>query len=182
KLFINRNDIYLSNIIKCYLPKCRKPRSVELDTCYNNYLKKEIQIVKPEILITLGYHVTKYILKQYDLQVPNRHDFPKLFGKLLISKNKKILPLRHPAAVVHNKSIYSLLEKNYLKINILLNKCKYYSECPIIQHYRNGKIIKDWLDLYCNGDWTECQRYKNYLQRKYIPDNMLPDGIIDINL
>ncbi len=182
ELTISRKDVYISNIIKCYLPNCRKPRAEELDICYYNYLAKEIQIVKPKILIPLGYHVTKYILKQFDLPIPNRHEFPKLFGKLLISKNMQILPLRHPAMVVHNKSKYSLLEKNYKKINILINKCKYYSECPIIDYYQSGKIIKDWVDLYCRGNWAECQRYKNYLQRNYIPDNMLPDGIIDISL
>jgi uracil-DNA glycosylase family 4 len=182
KLIISRNEIYISNIIKCYLPNCRKPRGKELDICYFNYLAKEIQIIKPNILIPLGYHVTKYLLKQFDFPIPNRHEFPKLFGKLLISKNKKILPLRHPAMVVHDNSKFSLLLQNYKKINTLLNKCKYYTKCPMIAYYKKGKIIKDWIDLYCRGDWTECIRFRNYLQRNYIPDNMLPDGMLDVSL
>ncbi|MCW8994412.1 MAG: uracil-DNA glycosylase, partial [Psychromonas sp.] len=50
---IKRNQVYITNLVKCFLPKCRKPRQDELYTCYELYLKKEIDLVKPEVIVCL---------------------------------------------------------------------------------------------------------------------------------
>ncbi len=54
---LKRKETYLTNLIKCFLPKCRKPKSDELITCNELYLEKEIELVKPEIIVTLGYEI-----------------------------------------------------------------------------------------------------------------------------
>ena len=101
---LKRENIYVTNLLKCFLPNCRKPRRDEMNICYQRYLQKETELVKPEIMVTLGYHVTKFIFSQTGLKVPNKIEFKNTFGQLFTSKNRKIVPLRHPATVVHNST------------------------------------------------------------------------------
>jgi len=85
-LGLNRNEIYLTNLIKCFLPKCRKPRHDEMEICYTHFLKHEIDLVKPEIIVTLGFHVTRFIFELYELPIPNKHEIKSIFGQLLFIK------------------------------------------------------------------------------------------------
>ena len=178
---IKRDQVYMTNMVKCFLPKCRKPKQQEIDAC-QVYLKKEIEWTKANILIPLGYHPTKQLLRLYNQPVPDRHHFPNLFGKLLIAYDKKILPLRHPAAVVHNSSSFEALLNNYKKVNTIRQTCRWFYVCPIKKYYDQGKLAKEWIDQYCKGDWESCIRFQK--EEKFIehPDNMLPDGNIDKNL
>ena len=181
-LGLTRKEFYMTNMLKCFLPKSRKPRQDEIDTCIQLYLFNEINLVNPKVLIPLGYHCTKMIFRRYNLPVPDRHHFPELFGKMFVAKNRKILPLRHPATVVHNSAIYEKLLSNYRKINIITKVCSWFHVCPIKNFFDQGKLPKEWIDKYCKGDWTACIRYQ--LEEKYIPhaDNLLPDGHYDNNL
>lgn len=178
---LKRDRVYMTNMVKCFLPKCRKPKQEEIDACYV-YLKKEIELSKAKILIPLGYHSTKNLLKIYNQKIPDRHQFPSLFGRLFVAKDKKVLPLRHPATVVHNSATYEQLRKDYRKINIVTQTCKWFYLCPIKQYYDRGKLSKEWIDQYCKGDWESCIRFQK--EEHYIPhpDNMLPNGEIDNNL
>ncbi len=181
-LGLDLKHFYRTNLLKCFLPKSRKPRRDEINTCTNLYLMQEIWLVNPKVLITLGYHATKTMLSTYSLPVPDRHHFPELFGSILVAGNRKILPLRHPATVVHNSANYDKLLDNYKKIHVLKKTCKWFHVCPIKTFYDEGKLPKKWIDTYCKGDWTSCIRYQ--LEEKYIdhPDNLLPDGNTDNNL
>ncbi len=156
---LKRDSVYMSNLIKCFLPKCRKPHQDEIETCYKLYLKKEIELVKPEIIVTLGYHVTKYIFKIYGLNVPNRIGFKSTFGKLFVAKNKKILPLRHPATVVHNSSNINKLKKEYEILKTLQSACCFIDKCPKFIEYKKGLVPVDFVNLYCYGNWNKCEYY-----------------------
>ena len=156
---LKRRDIYISNLVKCFLPKCRKPRHDEIETCYNLYLKKEIDLVKPEIIVTLGYHVTKFIFKIYGLNVPNRIGFKSTFGKLFVAKNKKIIPLRHPATVVHKSTSLEELKTEYQILRILQSACGFIDKCAEFEQYKKGLTQIDFIDLYCHGDWSKCEYY-----------------------
>ena len=156
---LKRSSFYMSNLIKCFLPKCRKPHQDEIETCYKLYLKKEIDIVKPEIIVTLGYHVTKFIFRLYDLKVPNKIGFKSTFGKLFVAHNKKILPLRHPATVVHNSSNIDKLKKEYEILKTLQSECAFIEKCPKFEEYTKGLTPVDLVNLYCYGDWSKCEYY-----------------------
>ena len=151
-----RNDIYLTNLIKCFLPKCRKPRQDEIETCYNLYLKKEIEIIKPKIIITLGYHVTKFIFRNHNLKVPNKFGFKNTFGKLFVARNRQIVPLRHPATVVHKSTSLEELKNEYQILKTLQSACGFIDKCTEFEQYKKGLTQIDFIDLYCHGDWTKC--------------------------
>jgi DNA polymerase len=178
---LKREDVYMTNMLKCFLPNCRKPRQDEIDTC-NVYLGQEIEHVNPEILVPLGYHPTKHLLKKFNLEIPNRNRFPDLFGKLMLAGKYKILPLRHPATVVHQSANFQKLENNYRKLKVVTQTCKWHEVCPVKFFYDQGKLSKYWIDRYCKGDWESCERYRMEENNMPHSGNMLPDGTIDHNL
>ena len=178
---INRKEIYMTNLIKCMLPKYRKPKSDEIEIC-SKYLDKEIELIEPEILVPLGFYSTKYIFKKYGISLPSKEEFHTIYGKLFWNNSKKILPLQHPAALLYNNSIKGEMIKKYHKIKIVLTNCKWYPVCPMKMFYEKGKLDKKWIELYCKGDWESCIRYQMEEKGEFHPDQMLPDGSIDKKL
>jgi DNA polymerase len=156
---LQRDEVYITNLLKCFLPKCRKPRTDEVNTCYNLYLKKEIEIVKPEIIITLGYHVSKFIFKIYGLKVPTRISFREAFGTLYVSKNKKIVPVRHPATVVHKSKQFAKLVQDYSILKTLQIKCPLIDKCIQHKQFNKGLLPNYFVKANCFGDWLSCKFY-----------------------
>src|SRR5262245_24696151 len=51
---IKRNDLFITNIVKCRPPKNRAPKVNEVDTCVSNYLLKQIELIDPVMIALLG--------------------------------------------------------------------------------------------------------------------------------
>jgi uracil-DNA glycosylase family 4 len=109
---INADEIYMTNLIKCYIPKCRRPSRHEIEQC-SKHLEQEISMLKPKLIVPLGFHATRYILKRYNLERPVSKDYHTLFGKPLEVDDQIIYPLRHPTALLFNTGKRDLMEKNY---------------------------------------------------------------------
>ncbi|HDN97808.1 MAG TPA: uracil-DNA glycosylase [bacterium] len=178
---IKRDEIYMTNLIKCMLPKNRKPKQDEIEAC-SHYLNEEIKLINPKILAPLGYYATCYIFKKYNLPSPSKAEFSSIFGKLFLAEDKKILPLPHPATCLYNPEFKKDLIKSYRKLKVLLNDCKWYPVCPMKRFYEEGKLDKKWIELYCKGDWESCVRYQMEEKGEFHPDWMLPDGSLDERL
>jgi uracil-DNA glycosylase len=174
EISLNRSEVYMTNLIKCRLPKNRKPKNDEIELC-GKYLEQEIEIVKPEFLIPLGYHATKYILSRFCNENSSSSDF---VGKLIDCKGQKIYPLRHPSAVLYNPSFKQTMSRDFKKISVLKEVCKWYPVCPMKRFFEKGRLDKKWIELYCKGDWESCVRYRMEENGQFHPDNMLPDGNI----
>ncbi|MBN1694455.1 uracil-DNA glycosylase [candidate division WOR-3 bacterium] len=182
ELGIERDSFYLTNLVKCMLPDYRKPQKEEIDAC-SEYLNQEIDLIEPEIISPLGYYSTHYICNKYNYTLPDKkRDFKNLYGKLLITKSKKIYPLIHPTALIFENTDKEKIRTNYSKLKTLLSECKWYSVCPMKRFYENGLLESKWVELYCKGDWKSCTRYKMEENGEYHPDWMLPDGSIDNKL
>jgi len=181
KAGIKRDEIYMTNLIKCMLPDYRKPKQDEIEAC-GYYLEEEIKLINPEILAPLGYYATCYIFQRYGILPPSRTEFSKVFGKLFLAEDKKILPLPHPATCLYNPDFKQDLIKSYRKLHVLLEDCKWYPVCPMRRFYEEGKLNRKWIELYCKGDWESCIRYQMEEEGKFHPDWMLPDGTLDKRL
>ncbi|WP_459891386.1 uracil-DNA glycosylase [Desulfothermus okinawensis] len=178
---ITRSDIYMTNLIKCMLPKNRRPKQDEIESC-SYYLTKEIDLINPEILVPLGYYATRYIFKRYAMPLPGKKEFFELCGKLFWTGDKKIFPLPHPATVLYDPSRREDLLKKYRKLKILSTECKWYLVCPMKKFYEHGDLDRKWIELYCKGDWENCVRYQMEEKGIFHPDWMLPNGTEDENL
>ena len=179
---VQRGEVYMTNLVKCMLPKYRKPKQDEIEKC-SYYLDKEIELVNPEVLVPLGHYATTYIFKKYKLPLPSKEEFYTVYGKLFLTEdNKKVLPLQHPAALIYNPALEGIMHKNYHKLGILSTECKWYPVCPMKRFYDEGRLNKKWVELYCRGDWESCSRYQMEEEAIPHPDSMLPDGSIDVRL
>jgi uracil-DNA glycosylase family 4 len=182
KINLKRNEIYMTNLIKCMLPNYRAPKQDEIDIC-SQYLNKEIEIINPDTIAPLGYYSTRYIFEKYSLSVPeDKNEFKELCGRIFLTPERKILPLLHPTTLLFIKNVKDRMIEDYSKIKTLLKDCKWYPSCPMKRFYEKGVLDRKWIELYCKGDWLSCVRYTLEERGEPHPDWMLPDGSLDKNL
>ena len=93
----------------------------EIETC-SYYLNEEIKLINPEILAPLGYYATGYIFQKYDILLPLKAEFSSIYGGLFLTKDKKILPLPHPASLLYSPDFKQDLMKSYRKLQMLLDR------------------------------------------------------------
>jgi DNA polymerase len=118
---ITRDDVYITNIVKCRPPKNRVPTTNERDTC-QNYLKKEIEIIKPKIICVLGNTAFNSLL--------NGKEIIKFRGKIVRKNNQLYFLTIHPAATIYNQKLISVLKKDMKKL------------FKVIKELKNNKKVK----------------------------------------
>jgi len=178
---IKRGKIYMTNLIKCMLPKYRKPKQDEIEIC-SGYLDREIELINPEVLVPLGYYATRYIFEKYELYFPPKPEFQEVLGRLSWTGDRKVFPLQHPATLLYKISLREVIIRNYCKLRVLSADCKWYPVCPMKRFYEEGRLAKEWVELYCKGDWESCIRYQLEEKGEAHSDWMLPDGSFDEKL
>lgn len=109
---IKREEVYITNIVKCRPPKNRDPKPEEIKKC-SLFLEKEIKEINPKIICPLGRFAVKYILKKYNLEVGEIGD---VHGRVYIVDGIKIIPLYHPAAAIYDPNKINILKKDFKKI------------------------------------------------------------------
>jgi DNA polymerase len=91
---MKREEVYIANILKCRPPNNRTPIPEEVDACMP-YLKKQIALVKPQIIVCLGLTAAQNLLGISD-------SLGKLRGRLLTFENTPLMVTYHPAALLRN--------------------------------------------------------------------------------
>jgi len=93
---IQRDEVYIANIVKCRPPNNRNPEYEEADLC-KEYLESQISLIKPKIIVLLGSVALKNILgKEYGITGSR--------GKWFEKDEIQILPTFHPAALLRDES------------------------------------------------------------------------------
>ena len=95
-LGIDRNEVYIANVIKCRPPSNRNPENDEAIACLN-YLRNQVILVKPEIIVLLGSVALKNILGQ-------EYGITASRGKWFEKKGIKYMPTWHPAALLRDET------------------------------------------------------------------------------
>ena len=95
-LGIKREELYIANIVKCRPPSNRVPEQDEAETCLN-YLRNQVILVKPKIIVLLGSTALKNILgKEYSITA--------MRGKWIEQKGIYYMPTWHPAALLRDEN------------------------------------------------------------------------------
>ena len=94
---LKRNDVYIANCVKCRPPNNRNPEPDELETCMP-FLMKQIEAIKPKIIVCLGAVAAKDILKT---EVP----ISKMRGKIIEWNGYRLMPTFHPAFLLRNPNM-----------------------------------------------------------------------------
>ena len=93
---IKREEVYIANIVKCRPPANRNPEDDECFACLN-YLRNQVILVKPKIIVLLGSVALKNILgKEYGITATRGHWIEK--------KGIKYMPTWHPAALLRDET------------------------------------------------------------------------------
>ena len=112
---IKRQQVYITNILKCRPPQNRGPKQEEIKVC-SSYLEKQIEIIKPKVICTLGNYSTVFIFEKFGLK-NQIQGISKIHGKLFESKNLfqsiTIIPFYHPAVASYNPNMKKILAKDF---------------------------------------------------------------------
>lgn len=108
---MDRSDVYITNIVKYRPPNNRDPLPEEKKEFWP-YLLKQLQIIDPKVVITLGRHSMEYFLP--DMKISQIHGQPKrvTFG----DRKLVIIPLYHPAAALYNGGMRQTLIDDFLTV------------------------------------------------------------------
>ena len=117
---IDRNKVFMTNLIKCILPGNRKPKADEIESC-NQFLQDEIAIIQPKVIVPLGYYATRSILLQFDANSDYASmSFKNINGQLLDFNGINVYPLTHPSALLYNPSFETMTIEKYKKLKDFL--------------------------------------------------------------
>ena len=101
---INREDVFITNMIKCRAPDNRDPEPEEMKTC-SKYLDRQIELINPDLIVTLGrFSMEKFIRGE---------KISKAHGRLRRKNGLNILPVIHPAAGLRRNEMRQAIEKDF---------------------------------------------------------------------
>jgi DNA polymerase len=106
---LRREDIYITNIVKCRPPDNRPPRAGEISAC-SEYLERQIRIINPKIICPMGNVALKQFLgKDFSIS--------KVHGQCNKSKEGRVVfPLYHPAAALYVRGLKTVLGEDFKKL------------------------------------------------------------------
>jgi uracil-DNA glycosylase family 4 len=106
---LNREDVYITNIVKCRPPANRPPRVEEVSAC-SDYLDRQINLIKPKMICPMGNVALKTFLGKYT-------SISKVHGQPVSTRESRVIfPLYHPAAALYTARLRSVLEDDFGKL------------------------------------------------------------------
>lgn len=121
---IKRSDVYITNVVKCRPPNNRDPLPNEVQTCCTTYLDKQVEFIKPKVIVTLG----RYSMGRF---LPNE-TISKVHGKVFKYKGITIYPLYHPAAALHQGNLRKTIEDDFKRVPDLLKQIDEPPQPPLL--------------------------------------------------
>ena len=123
---LSREDVYITNTVKCRPLNNRDPLPVEMAAC-RKYLDRQIAAIAPKIIVTLGRHsLTSFLPKE---------TITKARGRPRSVNGTTLFPMYHPAAALHQQSLREVIEADIKKLPTLLK------EIPPVEKEREGEQL-----------------------------------------
>jgi len=123
---ISREEVYITNIVKCRPPNNRVPNTVERETC-KDYISQEISIIKPKIICILGNTAFNSML--------GGSEITKFRGKVVRKGNQLYFLTVHPAATIYNQELITVLNNDIKKLFDIIRELKKNKEIQIDIEY-----------------------------------------------
>ncbi len=105
---LTREEIYITNIVKCHPPGNRDPQNEEKEACFP-YLKYETYLLKPKIIVCLGRVAAQRIISA-DFRITRQH------GTWIYRKNCALTATYHPSAILRDSSKYEMVREVFCEI------------------------------------------------------------------
>jgi DNA polymerase len=110
---LKRDQVFITNIVKCRPPGNRDPQPLEISTCLP-YLARQLKIIKPKVIVTLGRHSLKQFFPQRNISADH--------GKAFKKNHQVYFFAYHPAAALYDSSMKQVMLSDFQKLRELLNK------------------------------------------------------------
>ena len=119
KIDLRREDVFITNVVKCRPPGNRDPQVDEIEAC-RPYLDRQIELIQPKMIITLG----RFSMARYfpNAKISRIHGQPRKIEGVIY------YPMYHPAAALHQPSLRRTVEDDVLKIPELLARIEEIAE------------------------------------------------------
>jgi DNA polymerase len=113
ELGLSRSDVFITNIVKCRPPRNREPSPDEIETC-TPYLNRQIMLIQPKFIVTLGNHSTAYIFSKTSLSFSGITQTRGKFCETSILDVKlTVFPTFHPAAALYSAKYKEQITKDF---------------------------------------------------------------------
>jgi len=110
---LSREQVYITNIVKCRPPNNRVPKQEERESC-NYYLQSELEIINPKIICIMGNTAYGSLLGGSNI-TQNR-------GKIIEKEGRKYFLTIHPAATIYNQELITVLKKDMKEIAKIISE------------------------------------------------------------
>ena len=108
---LKREDVYITNVVKCRPPGNRDPLPDEVAAC-SKYLDAQLELIKPKVIVTLGRHSMARFFPGARIS--------QIHGQARRDNGIIYFPMYHPAAALHQQSLRATVEADMLKLPRLL--------------------------------------------------------------
>jgi uracil-DNA glycosylase len=109
---LQREDVYIANIVKCRPPENRQPEHDEVAAC-SPFLMRQIDVIKPKVICTLGNTPTQTLMQ-------TTQGISKFRGEWFEFRNAKLMPTYHPAYLLRNPAAKADVWKDLQKVMVVL--------------------------------------------------------------
>jgi len=105
---LDRQDIYICNVLKCRPPGNRDPEPDEVSSCAH-FLDEQVALIRPDVILLLGRHAVGRLL-------PGMPGISRIHGQRVRRGDRLYVPLFHPAAALYNASLLRTLEEDMQRV------------------------------------------------------------------
>ena len=110
---LSRDEVFITNTVKCRPPNNRPPRKDELAAC-REYLDRQLRLVRPRVICPMGNSAIHRLINP-DQSVSELHGIPLEIG------GRTFFPMYHPAAALYTFSLRGVLEEDFRKLRAILD-------------------------------------------------------------
>ena len=112
---LKREDVFITNVVKCRPPGNRDPQPEELEAC-KPYLERQIAAINPDVIVTLGRFSMAHFI--------NNGKISSIHGRSFWWNGRMIIPMYHPAAALHQPSLRSVVVGDFKNLPGLVDEAK----------------------------------------------------------
>ncbi|MEB3825350.1 MAG: uracil-DNA glycosylase [Desulfurococcales archaeon] len=110
---LKRSDVYITNVVKCRPPRNRDPRPEEVKACLP-YLRRQIRIIKPKIIVCLGRFAGSTLFELAGLKWEGMYrSHGRVYEANIEGLNVYLVATFHPASAFYKKEVRSILERDF---------------------------------------------------------------------
>lgn len=107
KAGLKREDVFITNVVKCRPPGNRDPLPEELEAC-SEYLERQIEALNPRVIVTLG----RYSMGRFF----NNAKISEVHGQAVWVRGRLIVAMYHPAAALHQPALKTSVERDFSRL------------------------------------------------------------------